>query len=376
MADASAMPDRRRKGRGAASVLIEQLARIDFKIGLGHALLWGVAVTALETAHAVDLAPDGVSPVQFYAALLIMWTTRAAVLAWTAQLVEGILPARWIVLIFVVECLGLSTVWDGAIELAVLSQRVLGMGLPLRANAVYNLWVVAVYGAPFFWFCLVGQRLRRAGDLLARAAIERSRTEAMLHDAQFEALKGRVDPMLLYRAIAGLHALYTGERERAEIVLDALVGFLRRAMPGLRVGRSTLLTELALLRAHAHLLEQLDRQQPLCRVEAAALPSDPPFPTSLLVPLVERLRAAQAVPGVAVSVELTADAVCAKLVLKGAVHGADWLGKELAHGLERTLQALYGNAGRWTVGGAPALILWLPLPPAADFEERVDERER
>jgi hypothetical protein len=376
MADASAMPDRRRMGRGGASVLIGQLARIDFKLGLGHALLWGVAVTALETAHAVDLAPDGVSQVQFYAALLIMWTTRAAVLAWTAQLVEGILPARWIVLIFVVECLGLSMAWDGVIELAVLAQRVLGVGLPLRANAVYNLWVVAAYGAPFFWFCLVGQRLRRAGDLLARAAIERSRTEAMLHDAQFEALKGRVDPMLLYRAIAGLRALYAGERERAEVVLDALVGFLRRAMPGVRLGRSTLLTELALLRAYAHLLEQLDRTQPLCRIDEAMLPADPPFPTSLLVPLVERLRGAQAVPGVAVSVELTADAVCAKLVLKGAVHGADWLGEELTHGLERTLQALCGNAGRWTVGGAPALTLWLPLPPTAHFEERDDERER
>ncbi len=343
---------------GRATAWRPRQARIDFKLGLVYALLWAVAVTALESFEAVFYTPPGATTFGVVAALLMMWTSRGLALAWTAQAVEGGLSARRIVAVFVVEVLLLSLAWDGVTELSMLGER-LGLPLPVRANFLYNMWVLVVYGGALFWFCLAGQRARRTRDVLARAEIERNRSAAMLNEAQLDALKGRVDPELLFRALSALRGMR--DPERAEALLDAFVGFLRHAMPGVRSGRSSVLTELALLRAYARLMQELDPGRRLCRIRADAVLHDRPFPRLLLVPLVEHLQAAQAPDAAPLSVELTADAAGLKLVLAGATERADWLKEDLRQRLQQTLQALYGDEGRWMAGGTPSLTLWLPL---------------
>ncbi len=341
--------------------------------GLAYGALWGMALAALESL--AELPPG--SPLDeallFMAGLVLIYTVYGVVLAWTAQAVAGRLRPGWTILLFLLEAILLSWSWRHNTTSSRVGEQLLG-DPALQASFTYNLWLLLVYGGAFVWFCLIGQRMARARDVLARAEIERSRTAAMLNEAQFEALKGRVDPALLLRAMSALRELYDSQRERAEALLDAFVAFLRHAMPGVRSGRSSILAELALLRAYAQLLLQLEPGRLLCRIVADVPPRDVPFPALLLLPLVEQLFAAQGSPAVPVRVELTTASTGMKLCLAGGSCSGEWLNRDMAGRLQRTLHALYGDEGRWMAGGSPSLTLWLPLPPADDEEPYHEQR--
>jgi len=357
-------------GRRLASAL-RAFAQVDWRQAIAYGLLWGVVVAALESISATVYMPPGIDTLHYVGSLLLLWTSRGVVIAWTAQASEGWLTSRAVAALFALELVLLSLTWDGLTSLSLTSERLYGLGLPLRANFLYNFWILWAYGGPFFWFCMLGHRTRRTRDVLARAEIERSRTDGLLVEAQLESLKGRVDPALLLRAISALRERYAHSRKQGEALLDATVAFLRHAMPGVRTGRSSIAAELALVHAYAQLTELLVPDRMLCRVRAGPLPRDLPFPPMLLLPLIERLHAAQggAAP---VVVELTADARCVKLCLAGQAVDYGWLTGELEARLQYALSVSLGHEGRWIAGGRSSLTLWLPLP-AGQNEEAHDE---
>ncbi len=254
----------------------------------------------------------------------------------------------------------LALAWDGTAAISRLSLEWLALPLPVHGNFVYNLWILVAYGGPLFWFCLLAQRARRTRSVLDRAAVERSRTAAMVDDARFEALRGRIEPDLIVHALSALRARYAGDRQAAERLLDDLVAFLRGAMPGVRTGRSTLLTELALLSAHARLLGHLRAQPTGCSITHDGQAQDVPFPALLLVPLIERLSAMQLPPGEPIRIRLTNETDSVKLEVFAATREPGWLGPDLAHGLDSALLGLYGRAVRWSAADTPSLTLHLP----------------
>jgi hypothetical protein len=343
--------------------------------GLAYGALFGVALAGFESLAAMPAMSPLVEGVLFMAKLVAMWGVCGVIMAWTAQAVGGRLRARWVALIFLVEALLLAYAWGNVLGARQFSERLLGFSVSPSTSTAYNLWILLVYGGAFFGFCLIGRRMARARDVLARAEIERSRTTALLHEAQFEAIKGRVDPALLLRAISVVRERYRSRREGAEALLDAFVAFLRQAMPAVRSGRSSILAELALLRAYVQLLHQLEGGRVLCRIAADEPPRDLRFPALLLLPLVGRVSAAQATAIEPVRVELTWDGDSMKLVIAGHTERSDWMGDELTRRLQHAMRAEYGERGRWMAGGSPSLTLWLPLTlaPAAQ-EEPVDER--
>jgi hypothetical protein len=343
-------------------------------LALAYAILWGGAVTVLESMSWAFYAPADADAAVVLAVLLLMWTSRALVLTLSAHAAAGRLRAGGLVALFAAEVLLLALAWDGSVPVA---QAVQHIGLPVmpRDNFIFNLWVLVIYGGPLFWLCVAGQRLRRTRDVLARAELERSRTTAGLEEARLQTLQGRIDPALLLRSMSALGERYRHGRESAEQLLDALVAFLRLAMPGVRGGASTLRDELALLRAHDELAALLDPGRARSVIDLATLPHALPFPPRLLLPLVERLRAAQ--PGAAPPprVTLTAHAGSLKLVLDGCPRQDDWIGSELAQRLSTALRELHGQPGCWFAGGTPSLTLHLPPPttPTLTTEEPFDE---
>jgi len=343
-------------------------------LALAYAALWGIAVTLLESMGAA-LYGTGDAPA-LLAVLLSMWISRAAVLTVSAHLADGRLQSGALVLLFATEALLLSLAWDGTVTISQAARDVLGVPVPLRDNLIYNLWLVVVYGAPLFWLCLWGQRLRRTRDVLARAQIERSRTTALLDETQWHRLEGRIDSALLLRATSALVARYREGRESAEQLLDAFVRFLRLAMPGLRGGTSTLGDELALLSAHDELAALLEPGRVRCLIDVTVPPGERPFPPHLLLPLVERLQAAQGAAAPPPRVTLTAHAGGWKLVLDGGPLHDGWIGPDLTRRLTQALRDLHGQPGRWLVGGSPSLTLHLPQPPAPLPEEPSHDPER
>jgi hypothetical protein len=350
--------------------------RIDgFGLAFAYAVLWGLAVTALESLDAVFTAPSGTNTTLVLAVLLLMWTSRALVLTLSAQAAAGRWRPAALVALFAVEAVLLAQAWDGSLAIAHAVQSAIGLPVPPRDNFIFNLWLLVVYGGPLFWLCLVGQRLRRTRDVLTRAELERSRTTAVLEEARLQTLAHRLDPALLLRSMSALAERYRQGRESAEPLLDAMVAFLRRAMPGVRGGSSTLRDELALLRAHDELAALLDPGRARSVIALAARPHGLPFPPLLLLPLVERLRAAQPAAALPPRITLTADADGLNLVLDGCPRNDDWIGSDLTQRLTTALRDLHGQQpGCWFAGGTPALTLHLPPPTLATEEPFHDPR--
>jgi hypothetical protein len=344
-------------------------SRFDVGAALAYALLWGIAVTVLESTDAAFHGALDTAPWTYLAVLLLMWTSRALVLTLSAHAAAGRLGASTLAALFAVEAVALSLAWDGTPAIAVAAQGVLGLPVQLSANFIFNLWVMVAYGGPLFWLCLLGQRLRRSRDVLARAEIERNRSAALIDEARLKALQARVDPALLLGALGALRERYRQGRESAELLLDALVGFLRGAMPGVRGSTSTLRDEIAHLRAHDELAAQLDAGHLRCVIEGAAVSRGLPFPPLLLLPLLQRLRAAQPLGAPPPRVALTAHEGSLTLTLDGHPSHDDWIGAELTQRLAAALHAWGEPPGRWAAGGSPSLTLFLPLPSQPTIEE-------
>jgi hypothetical protein len=118
---------------------------------------------------------------------------------------------------------------------------------------VYNLWINLFYGGLLMMAYSLALRRERMRSLLHANAVARNRTQAILDEARLQALQRQVDPALLLSSMGELEKRYRNEPAGAERLLEALVEFLRCAMPGLREPVSTVDTELRLARAYVRL---------------------------------------------------------------------------------------------------------------------------
>ena len=358
----------------AAAAALGRAGGIDWRRGAVQAAWMGLAVTSLEALSPQAVQFDQENTYQFLFAMFVMWTTRAMPLAWTAQWSEGRLSSRALVLVFVAEVALLSATWDSSAGLTALTRAWFGAWLPSDGHYLYTMWVMLVYGSAFFAYCLLAQRSLRVRALLDRAEIERARSSALIGAAQAEVLEGRVDPTLMLRTIVALRDAYATDRARAENILDALVAFLRMAMPAVRSGRSTLLGELALLAAYAQLMACVEGTGAVCKIDAIHPAGDAPFPPMLLIPLVERLGAAQGARRQPVRLTLVSQESTLRLTIDGGV-SQPWIDDMLALRLDRALFAAAAPARdsmQWQIGPSQALTLTLPLMPA-NPEEVCDE---
>lgn len=293
------------------------------------------------------------------------------VVAWLAQRTEGRLARRAAVALFV----ALVPVLSGAN--AVLNQ--LANDLMARWFVSFAAtrgderflpatWLYGSLGGLFFAYCLIVQRSLRVRDQLARAELARARTTIDLAQAQGDAMAARIDPAFMLRALTALRTAYDRGDGRADGLLDALVAFLRLAMPAVSSGRSTLLAELALLRAHAQLVALIEPGRRLCSVDAESPACDLPFPPLVLVPLVE---AAAVRSAVAPHVSLTREGRRLKLAVQAPGGRFD---DELLQPLDRALRRLYPGEPVPFTTTEGCLTLRLPLSPGESEKEIDDAR--
>jgi hypothetical protein len=133
--------------------------------------------------------------------------------------------------------------------------------LETAAPHPFTFWRAIVGGTLFFVYCRQVQLSRERQDQLARSALVRVGMEVRLREARAQALEHCVNPVLLERTIAALRCAYSRDRAAGASLLDAMVDFLRLAMPAVRSGVS-LATDRATLRAWQRLHDQLEREPP------------------------------------------------------------------------------------------------------------------
>jgi len=232
---------------------------IDWPLCARQASLMAVMHIIFSTTDAVRLASDVPTLPQLASALAISlptWFPLGLILAAGAQWAHAAPRHRLWRSICVVL---VPALLNGQINQYLLRFVAINFSdMPLIAPASYPFafWRGALGGALFFSYCRLVQRSRERQDQLARAEIERASAEVRLREARASALEHCVDTVLLERTVAAMRTAYARNRGEGDTLLDALVEFLRLAMPAVRSG-STLNRDAEALGAWSRLREKL-----------------------------------------------------------------------------------------------------------------------
>jgi signal transduction histidine kinase len=142
-----------------------------------------------------------------------------------------------------------------------------------RVTGYAHLTVVGMFFAP--WIALgamVRQREAFVRDQALAFELERSEFERKALDARLRLLQAQVEPHFLFNTLANVQALVNAGSPQASRVLDALIAYLRAAVPRLHEPTTTLGQELQLVRAYLELMQMRipDRLQFALRIDKAA----------------------------------------------------------------------------------------------------------
>ncbi len=324
-----------------------------------YGLFWGIAINVGE-ALSLPLGLAGSSRAQLGVMALIGgdWWVVGTALAAIALRLEPALDRHWkLALLVLLTSAGAAVLIEGkwvaihllGIDVAAYSR--LGAPAPSWANLCYVLWMALFHGGIFIVACVMLQRAERNQRLLGSAQIARRRTEALLDEAELDALRGRVDPAFLLRAMAAVQACYARDVAAADRLLDQLVAFLRSAMPIVRTGSSSLKAEVELARDYAALSAAIDSGSTLWRVHVEGLLPDMAFPPLLLLPLMDHFNSTRdTVPHVprAARLCIASDAGRVEIVVEspGSADAAE-RAMALPYRLQVALRTAFGEA--WSV---------------------------
>lgn len=220
----------------------------------------------------------------------------------------------------------------------------------------YTLWVYTMIGG----MALVAiDRLRQrqqAVQRLAQAQEHGRVVRQQLATAQLQTIQARVDPQLLFDMLAAVKRFYERDTQRAELMLDDLAAFLRAALPRLRIARSTIEIEFALVQSYVRLLRwcgdapvDLDIRQPEALATAC-------FPAGMLLPML--------VGPATEARRITLEAGLRKTVLHIQLNDTRAPAGAVLDRLRQSLHGLYGDRGRLQMrrlGAGAQIELELPL---------------
>jgi hypothetical protein len=288
---------------------------------LQFGLLWGVGTTAMEimATPVAAVAGDGMA---FLGSLISFSCAKSVLVAYFALRAErrcrgwrlGALALLGAIAVSIVS-MGWITVVDPDTILYRFRQQ------PV-AVFCYDLWWELFYGGLLFAACLVMSRAARMRNLLSQAEIDRGLTEALVAEIRLKELQGSVNAEVLYEALAEVMRRYVAGLPSADRLLDALVGFLRAAMPSLRETLSTLAAELELTRAYLRLRAELYPQRAAWRVEAADDLGALLFPPLQLIDVLDRWTgSAEGQPGGVMQVTRCAGGARVELRSEPGSHG-------------------------------------------------------
>lgn len=230
-------------------------------------------------------------------------------------------------------------------------------------------YMLLASGAVFAW---LDRRRAHAAQSRLHAAQRRCLDAARAAlEVRLQATQARVEPKFLFDTLARVHRLYPQDSARAERLLDALVAYLRAAMPRASDGRTSVRNDIELVSAWLR-IEGHSPDGDGQRVDVPAEVLDARVPSMLLLPLVKCAVAGAARPGGARPLVRLAVAVeGARLVLRVACDTVrTHAGVEHAlASLRERLDELYGETASLAVldgpGGSLEAVLDVPLERTA-----------
>ncbi len=186
-------------------------------------------------------------------------------------------------------------------------------------------------------------------------AYARSRAEQLATEAQLRLLRTQIEPHMLFNTLANLRSLMVSDPERAQVMIDQLIIYLRATLGASRIETTTLKEEFAQLRAYLEIMAVRMGSRLHYDLQLPDALESVPVPAMILQPLVENAIKHGLEPKVgAGSVSVLAVREDGKLQLIVRDTGVGALGADvdggygLTHVRER-LAARYGTRARLQV---------------------------
>lgn len=130
------------------------------------------------------------------------------------------------------------------------------------------------------------QASRRATERLHQTQLAALAAERSVLEGDLRAMQGRVDPELLFDSLLEVDRCYARDVEAGQEALDALIRFLRAALPGDAAATATVAGEQELAEAYLALVAQRADASPQVDISVAPEARTLPMPAMLLLPLV------------------------------------------------------------------------------------------
>ena len=144
-------------------------------------------------------------------------------------------------------------------------------------SAGWSLLLIALYS--------MLQASRRATTRLHATRLAALAAERGLVEADLRAMQARVEPDFLFSALLAVDQAYGRSVEAGEQALEALIAFLRAALPAETGATSTVAAELDLVRAYAGVLELTVGPALELDIKAEPAARTQPIPAMLVLPL-------------------------------------------------------------------------------------------
>jgi hypothetical protein len=222
------------------------------------------------------------------------------------------------------------------------------------------------------WIILGRRRAGSARARMQRAQLDRIVAERRSIESDLQAMQARVEPQFLFNTLAQVRALYREDSARGERMLDALIAYLRAAMPKMRDTSSTLGQEIELVRAYLGIVRLGLGERLAFEIESSPALADARMPPMMLLPLVDHaiahgITASRANGAIRIHAAVDGCKVCLEIDDSGAglLPGAE--GEGVA-AIRQRLSALYGGAAELALrrgdGDTTTAVLQFPLEGA------------
>jgi hypothetical protein len=146
------------------------------------------------------------------------------------------------------------------------------------ATAGWSLLIVVFYA--------MLQASNRAAEHLHAARVAALAAERRMVEGELRAMQGRVDPQLLFDTLLRVEQAYAHDVDAGQEALDALIRFLRAALPADPAARTTLAGERELTEAYLGLVASRADSRPRVNISVAPEANTLAMPAMLLLPLV------------------------------------------------------------------------------------------
>ncbi len=269
----------------------------------------------------------------------------------------------------------------GTLLVSLLTQRVLGLAVAYRASGPDEQFRAFFFRHATHAFVIFG--LATCVYVSRRSAVHRIRVlralqldqaemDQRLLESRLAAMQVQVEPGFLRQTLERVERMYESDARKADRMLRDLIAYLRAAIPRIRHPVSTVAQEIELAEAYLNTLGSAPGVQLMRRDNRRRIVDSAPFPSMILLPLLNRARshhADDAGNSLVIDAAVRDDRLC--LTIRDSREG---FANDSASDVEVTrirerLAALYGDRARLALkatGCSSEAVLEIPYETASD----------